>query len=146
IIGSWISRTYGARIQPGIILLFGPGISVLAPIILYLVPAGGPLFLIYSAFFMIGLGPSMWLIAQNSVRQSVSPSHLLGRVNSVIQTAIYGVRPLSALIAGAFVGASSPQAGLILVFAVFTLSFAAAAFGGLRQVKSYDSLRREREL
>lgn len=141
IIGSGISRTYGAAIQPNFILLFGPGISVLAPAILYLVPAQGPLFLICSAFFLIGFGPSMWLIAQNSVRQTVSPGHLLGRVNSVIQTAIYGVRPLSALVAGAFVGAFSPQAGLILVFVAFTLSFMAAAFSGLRHIKSYESLR-----
>ncbi len=83
----------------------------------------------------------MWLIAQNSVRQSVSPSHMLGRVNAVIQTAIYGVRPLSALIAGAFVGASSPQAALLLVFSAFMLLFLVATFSGLRRVKSYESLR-----
>lgn len=141
IMGSWISRTYGAHIQPNIILLFGPGISVLAPTILYAVPAQGSLLPICAAFFIIGFGPSMWLIAQNSVRQTVSPSHMLGRVNAVIQTAIYGVRPLAALITGAFVGATSPQAGLVLVFVAFVLSFLAAAVSGLRDVKSYESLR-----
>ncbi|MEP0313089.1 MULTISPECIES: hypothetical protein [Alphaproteobacteria] len=50
---------------------------------------------------------------------------------------------MSALIAGAFVGATSPQAGLMLVFAAFVLSFLAAAFSGLRHVKSYESLRTE---
>lgn len=140
-IGSWISRAYGARIPPNFILLFGPGISVLAPAILYLISANGSLLLICTAFFIIGFGPSMWLIAQNSVRQTVSPSHMLGRVNAVIQTAIYGVRPLAALIAGAFVGATSPQTGLVLVFTAFALSFLAAAFSGLRHVKSYDSIR-----
>lgn len=143
ITGSWISRTYGAHIPPHFILLFGPGISILAPTILYLTSAQGPLPLICVAFFIIGFGPSMWLIAQNSVRQSVSPSHMLGRVNAVIQTAIYGVRPLAALIAGAFVGATSPQTGLVLVFAAFVLSFLAAALSGLRHVKSYESLRSE---
>jgi len=142
IIGSWISRTYGARIPPNFMLLFGPGISILAPTILYLAPAQVYLPLICAAFFIIGFGPSMWLIAQNSVRQSVSPSHMLGRVNAVIQTAIYGVRPLAALITGAFVGAASPQAGLVLVLAAFALSFVAAAFSSLRHVKSYESIRR----
>lgn len=143
IMGSWISRTYGARIPPNVILLFGPGASILAPTILYLVPAQGPLLLICAAFFIVGFGPSMWLIAQNSVRQTVSPSQMLGRVNAVIQTAIYGIRPLAALIAGAFVGATSPQAGLALVFTAFACSFLAAAFSGLRHVKSYESLRTE---
>ena len=80
ILGSWISRTYGAQIPPKFILLFGPGVSVLAPTILYLVPAQGSLLSICVAFFLIGFGPSMWLIAQNSVRQTVSPGHMLGRV------------------------------------------------------------------
>lgn len=141
ILGSWVSRTYGTRIPPNFILLFGPGVSVLAPTILYLVPAQGSFSMICVAFFIIGFGPSMWLIAQNSVRQTVSPGHMLGRVNAVIQTAIYGVRPLSALIAGAFVGATSPQAGLMLVLTAFALSFLAAAFSGLRHVTSYESLR-----
>lgn len=141
ILGSWISRVYGAHIPPNFILLFGPGVSVLAPTFLYLVPAQGTLPLICVAFFLIGFGPSMWLIAQNSVRQTVSPSDMLGRVNALIQTAIYGVRPLSALLAGAFVGATSPQAGLALVFAAFAMSFIAAAFSGLRHVKSYESLK-----
>jgi predicted MFS family arabinose efflux permease len=141
IMGSWISRRYGARIQPNMILLFGPGISVVAPVILYLVPAQGSFLPICAAFFIIGFGPSMWLIAQNSVRQIVSPSHMLGRVNAVIQTAIYGVRPLAAVLAGAFVGSSSPQAGLVLVFVAFVLSFLAATVSGLRNVKSYEDLR-----
>ncbi len=141
IMGSWISRRYGARIQPNIVLLFGPGISVVAPVILYLVPAQGSFLPICAAFFIIGFGPSMWLIAQNSVRQIVSPSHMLGRVNAVIQTAIYGVRPLAAVLAGTFVGTSSPQAGLVLVFVAFVLSFLAATISGLRDVKSYEDLR-----
>jgi predicted MFS family arabinose efflux permease len=141
IMGSWISRTYGTRIQPKFILLFGPGTSVLTPAILYLVPAQGSPLPICAAFFILGFGPSMWLIAQNSVRQSVSPGHMLGRVNAMIQTAIYGVRPLAALIAGVFVGATSPQAGLVLAFVAFMLSFFVAAVSGLRQVESYESLR-----
>lgn len=141
IMGSWISRTYSASIPPNFILLFGPGASVLAPTILYLAQAQGPLLPICAAFFTVGFGPSMWLIAQNSVRQAVSPRNMLGRVNSVIQTAIYGIRPLAALIAGAFVSATSPQAGLMLIFAAFALSFFAAAFSGLRHIKNYESLK-----
>ena len=143
IVGSWISRAYGTHIPPNLILLFGPGVSILASALLYLLPAYGPLVLICAAFFVLGFGPSMWLIAQNSVRQAVSPGQMLGRVNAVIQTAIYGVRPLSALIAGAYVGMTSAQAGLILVIAAFVLSFVVAAFSGLRHVKSYESLRTE---
>ncbi len=82
----------------------------------------------------------MWLIAQNSVRQIVSPKPMLGRVSAVIQTAIYGVRPLAAVAAGLLVGAVSPQAGLAVVSGAFALSFLAAASSGLRRVRRYSDL------
>ena len=138
--GSWISRQYGSRIAPNVILLFGPGISVMASTVLYLAPATGALPFLCGAFFLIGFGPSMWLIAQNSVRQIVSPKPMLGRVSAVIQTAIYGVRPLAAIVAGVLVGAASPQAGLAVVSGAFVFSFLAAAFSGLRHVRRYSDL------
>jgi predicted MFS family arabinose efflux permease len=140
IIGSWISRQFGGRIAPNVILLFGPGISVIASTILYLAPAADALPFVCVAFFLIGFGPSMWLIAQNSVRQIVSPKPMLGRVSAVIQTAIYGVRPLAAVAAGLLVGAVSPQAGLAVVSGAFALSFLAAASSGLRHVRRYSDL------
>lgn len=85
----------------------------------------------------------MWLIAQNSVRQTVSPSQMLGRVNAVIQTAIYGIRPLAALFTGAFVGTTSPQAGSLLVWSAFALSFLVAIFSGLRHITNYEKLQAE---
>ncbi len=141
VLGSWISTRMGTRIAPQVVLLFGPGVSILAPLILINIGATHSPLLIYLAFLIIGFGPSMWLIAQNAVRQRVSPPQVLGRVNAVIQTAIYGVRPLAALISGAVVGATSPKVGLALVLAGFTLSFLAAALSGLRHVKSYSALR-----
>jgi len=141
IVGSWTSKRFATQIAPNIILLFGPGISIPAPLILYSFPPNGPLLLIYVAFFLIGFGPSMWMIAQNSVRQTVAPGHMLGRVNAVIQTAIYGVRPLAAVVAGVVIGATSPQMGLVMVLIAFVLSFITATCSGLRHVKSYAELR-----
>lgn len=140
ICGSWASRRFSGQMPPNIVLLFGPAISTLAALVLYLIPANGPVLAVYSAFLLLGFGPSMWLIAQNSVRQIVSPRNMLGRVNAVIQTTIYGIRPLGALIAGTVVGATSPEVGLSLVLGGFGLSLLAAAFSGLRQIRSYADL------
>lgn len=140
IAGSWCSRNFAALIAPNVILLFGPGISVVAAAMLCLSPVADAVVFVYPAFFMIGFGPSMWLIAQNSVRQIVSPKHMLGRVSAVIQTAIYGVRPLAAVTAGLLVGATSPQAGLALVAGGFGFSFFVAAFSDLRRVRRYGDL------
>ena len=56
------------------------------------------------------------------------------------KTAIYGVRPLAAVIAGVVIGATSPQTGLLMVLIAFVLSFITATCSGLRHVKSYAEL------
>jgi predicted MFS family arabinose efflux permease len=139
--GSWAAGRSGRFVSPNLILLFGPGSSVLAALSLFFVRESAPVLSIYAAFFLLGFGPSMWMIVQNSVRQIVTPAALLGRVNAVIQTAIYGIRPLGALVGGIVVGATSPRAGLILVTAAYALSFLAAACSRLRGVTSYAELR-----
>lgn len=141
IAGSWLAARFADRIPPNIILVSGPASSVLAIVALYLMPTSGPEAGIHAAFFLLGFGPSMWLIVQNSVRQIVSPSRMLGRVNAVIQTSIYGIRPLGALVGGAFVSATSPRTGLLLIIGLYTLSFAAAALSRLRTIRDYADLR-----
>jgi predicted MFS family arabinose efflux permease len=141
IAGSWTAGRSSRFVSPNLILLFGPGSSVLAVLSLFFVRDLAPVLSIYAAFFVLGFGPSMWMIVQNSVRQIVTPAALLGRVNAVIQTAIYGIRPLGALVGGAVVGATSPRTGLTLVAVAYALSFLAAAFSRLRAVTSYAELR-----
>ncbi len=140
IAGSWLSSRFSHRVSPNIILLFGPGSSCLAILALLAIPAKGPVEAIYACFFLLGFGPAMWLIAQNSIRQLVTPPQMLGRVNAVIQTAIYGVRPLGALLGGGIVGAMSPRAGITFVALAFGCSLGAALFSQLRAVRSYAEL------
>jgi len=145
ILGTWIIGRFSDRIAPNIILLFGPGSSVLAALGMALIPSGGSPLLFYACMFLLGFGPSMWLVTQNSVRQLVTPSERLGRVNAVIQTAIYGIRPLGALAGGLVAGNWGPQTGLVFVVLAFTASFLAALFSDLRGVRSYAELSPEDE-
>ncbi len=138
ICGSWLAGRFAQQVAPSVILLFGPGSSALAAAGLLVV--GSDEILLYVCFFFLGFGPSMWLIAQNSVRQLVTPGTMLGRVNAVIQTAIYGIRPLGALIGGVVVGASDAKTGLLVVVLAFGASFLVSVFSGLRSVMSYDGL------
>lgn len=138
--GTSLARRIGNKIAPKIVLLFGPGSSVVAAACLLLIGEGTSSFALYICFFALGFGPSMWLIAQNSVRQLVSPPAMLGRVNAVIQTAIYGVRPLGALLGGLVAGIFGPRTALAFVIASFAASFAVSLLSGLRSVESYASL------
>ncbi|WP_419913730.1 MFS transporter [Hoeflea sp.] len=141
ILGNWTAGRFSAQISPWFILLFGPGSSLVAASGLLLIDSGTPEFLLYACFFLLGFGPSMWLIAQNSVRQLVTPPAMLGRVNAVIQTAIYGISPIGALIGGFVAGAAGPDAGLVLAVAAFVLSFGESLFSNLRSVSNYEDLK-----
>ncbi|WP_028465806.1 MFS transporter [Nisaea denitrificans] len=139
--GSWLSGRIADKLAPRFVLLFGPGSSAIAAAGILLIGPESPAVQLYACFFFIGFGPSMWLIAQNSVRQLVTPPALLGRVNAVIQTAIYGVRPLGALIGGAVAGSAGAEVGIMFVVLAFFASFAVSLFSGLRRVVSYESLK-----
>lgn len=54
------------------------------------------------SFFLLGAGPILWVISTTTLRQSVTPPRLLGRV-SAINIMAYGARPLGAGL-GAVVG------------------------------------------
>ena len=140
ILGTWTMKRFSDQIRPNLILLFGPGSSVIAVLGMILIPTGSPPVFLYACTFLLGFGPSMWLVTQNSVRQLVTPSERLGRVNAVIQTAIYGMRPIGALAGGLMAGSYGPQAGIVFVALAYTASFLAALFSDLRGVRSYAAL------
>lgn len=140
VVGTWVIGRFAERIAPNLILLFGPGSSVIAALGMVLIPSGSSPLLFYASTFLLGFGPSMWLVTQNSVRQLVTPSERLGRVNAVIQTAIYGIRPLGALAGGLVAGTWGPHSGLMFVLLAFLASFLAAFFSDLRGVRSYSEL------
>ncbi|WP_165585470.1 MFS transporter [Roseococcus sp. SYP-B2431] len=111
------------RLGPNAVLVIGPGVSVLAPVLLSVAPAQG-LALPVAAQFLLGFGPMMWLVCQVSIRQAVTPRAMLGRVGATLQVAIYGVRPLGALLGGSLAG-MSPAWGIALAGALFLASTAA---------------------
>ena len=53
-------------------------------------------------FFLLGAGPILWVISTTTLRQTVTPPELLGRV-SVINIMAYGARPIGSAF-GALLG------------------------------------------
>ena len=75
------------------------------------------------AFFLIGAGPVLWVISTGTLRQSVTPAHLLGRVSAMF-TLAQGSRPIGAAIGGFIGGIYGAEACLVAVLAVFALQAA----------------------
>ncbi len=72
------------------------------------------------SFFLLGAGPILWVISTTTLRQSVTPPRLLGRV-SAINIMAYGARPLGAGLGALVGGLYGAEACLYLAVAGFGL-------------------------
>ena len=72
------------------------------------------------SFFLLGAGPIIWVISTTTLRQSVTPPRLLGRV-SAINIMAYGARPLGAALGALVGGTYGAEACLYLAVAGFAL-------------------------
>jgi hypothetical protein len=73
-------------------------------------------------YLLLGFGPILWFVCQNTIRQLVTPRGMLGRVGAVIQLAIYGVRSLGALFVGWVASGYDLETAVLLVITLFALS------------------------
>ncbi len=123
IVGALSGGSLLTRLPPNVTLLFGPGVSAIAGILLLLSVQTHGTILPAIAYFLVGFGPMLWLICQTTVRQLVTPPELLGRVNATIQVAIYGMRPIGALLGGWLSATFGYEVALLTVAVGFAASF-----------------------
>jgi hypothetical protein len=90
------------RLPFGTVIALGPITGFVAAAVMALTTLVPTPLLAGFSFFLLGAGPILWVISTTTLRQSVTPPHLLGRV-SAINIMAYGARPLGAAL-GALVG------------------------------------------
>lgn len=100
---------------------FGPAMSVLASLTMVatlLLPTAA---LAGFAFFLFGAGPIIWTITSTTLRQTVTPSTMLGRVSAIFLAVNTGARPVGAALGGVVGAAWGEPACLVLAFAGFVV-------------------------
>jgi predicted MFS family arabinose efflux permease len=117
--GALLTARIVAAMPFGRAIQLGPAVSVLAALTMVAtlaVPSG---VLAGLAFFLFGAGPIVWTITSTTLRQTVTPAAMLGRVSAIFLTVNAGARPIGAALGG-FVGASwGEPACLMLALAGF---------------------------
>ncbi len=112
VIGALLSPRVVAAMPFGRAIQLGPAVSVLAAatmVATLFVPSG---VLAGMAFFLFGVGPIVWTITSTTLRQSVTPHAMLGRVSAVFLAVNAGSRPIGAALGGV-VGASMGEAACL---------------------------------
>ena len=89
----WLERTFGrARTLFGVIVFFGASLAV--PAVTPNVAAN------VGAFVVASFGSVVWNVITVSLRQRITPDHLLGRMNSAYRLMGWGTMPIGALLGG----------------------------------------------
>jgi predicted MFS family arabinose efflux permease len=104
VIGALVATRVMRRLQFGTVVALGPVTGFVAAAVMALTTVVPTPLLAGLSFFLLGAGPIIWVISTTTLRQSVTPPNLLGRV-SAINIMSYGARPLGAGL-GALVGSA----------------------------------------
>lgn len=121
VVGALLAPRVVGALAFGRAVQLGPAVSVAAAATMtatLLWPTG---VLAALSFFLFGAGPIIWTITTTTLRQSVTPGPMLGRVSSVFLAANAGARPLGAALGGAVGAAFGEGACLVLALAGFVL-------------------------
>ena len=107
IVGALLAPRVVALLPFGQAILLGPYFSVLAALTMAMTliwPQGG---LAALSYFLFGAGPIVWTITSTTLRQTVTPRAMIGRVTSINIVVSTGARPLGAALGG-LVGVNFP--------------------------------------
>jgi predicted MFS family arabinose efflux permease len=118
VVGALLATRVMKRLAFGTVIGLGPVTGFVAAAVMALTTFMPAPWLAGVSFFLLGVGPIMWVISTTTLRQSVTPPRLLGRV-SAINILSYGARPLGSAIGAIVGGLYGAETCLYLAVAIF---------------------------
>jgi predicted MFS family arabinose efflux permease len=118
VVGALAATRVMKRLAFGTVIGLGPVTGFVAAGVMALTTIVPTPLLAGLSFFLLGVGPILWVISTTTLRQSVTPPRLLGRV-SAINILAYGARPLGSAIGAIVGGFYSAELCLYLAVAIF---------------------------
>jgi predicted MFS family arabinose efflux permease len=117
-------------------VMLGPFMSVLASVVMLASLGWRSGALAGLSFFLFGAGPILWTITSTTLRQTVTPQAMLGRVSAIFLTVNMGARPLGAALGGAIGAAWGEGAALLLSTLFFGVQLALIVTSPMRRLKA----------
>ena len=120
VVGALIAARVMRRLPLGVVIAIGPVAGLVASVVMVATIWTPSALLAGASFFLMGAGPIIWVISTTTLRQTVTPAHLLGRV-SALNIVAYGARPIGAAIGAAVGGLYGAEACLAVACAGFLI-------------------------
>ena len=127
VVGAAFASRLMRRLDFGIAVIVGPLFSVAAGLVMVGTlwwPSG---WLAGASFFLFGAGPVMWVVSSTTLRQTVTPSAMLGRVSALFLTVNAGSRPIGAALGAGIAAWFGGPRGLQACIVVMAVGFAVQA-------------------
>src|SRR5262249_42192177 len=113
VVGALIASRVMRRLPIGLVIAIGPVAGLVAALVMVTTIWAPTALLAAASFLLMGAGPIIWVISTTTLRQTVTPHDLLGRV-SALNIVAYGARPIGAAIGAAVGGLYGAEACLVL--------------------------------
>lgn len=108
------------RLNFGTVVGLGPVTGFAAAVVMAITTIAPLPWIAGFGFFLLGVGPIIWVISTTTLRQAVTPPRLLGRV-SAINILSYGARPVGAGLGAAIGSAFGAATCLYVAVALFAI-------------------------
>jgi predicted MFS family arabinose efflux permease len=118
VVGALLATRVMRHVAFGTVIGLGPVTGFVASAVMALTTLIPSAPLAGLGFFLLGVGPILWVISTTTLRQSVTPPSLLGRV-SAINILSYGARPLGSALGAMIGGLYGAEACLYLAALIF---------------------------
>jgi MFS family permease len=143
VIGSMCAQRLGAWLGPGPFVIYACGLTSLASFCFPFVsrPDNVGIFCLTGTYFALSAGGAAVTVFAWTIRQAITPSHLLGKMNGAFRFCVTGIMPFGALFGGWLGGTIGIRWTLVVGAIGLLLSCTVASFSHLRHLKALPDAR-----
>ena len=127
VVGALFATRLMRAMSFGAAVILGPLCSVAAGLVMVATLWWPSAWLAAASFFLFGAGPALWVVASTTLRQTVTPAAMLGRVSALFLTVNAGSRPLGAALGAGIAALVGGGHGLKACIVVMALGFVVQA-------------------
>ena len=127
LVGALLATRVLRTLEFGTAVIAGPLFSMAAGLVMVATLWWPSAWLAGVSFFLFGAGPALWVVTSTTLRQTVTPAAMLGRVSALFLTVNAGSRPLGAALGAGIAALLGGTAGLRACILIMALGFAMQA-------------------